>query len=344
MLFHRDTFRSLHARWLSLAIVALVASSLAYAWEWRLIGTLPGGGSRVGLVLGVLAGLICLFEFALVGRKTRWFRTRRRILGVPLGSAKAWMAAHIWLGLLAVPLVFLHSGFQFGGPLTTALAWLFAIVIASGAGGLALQNVLPRLITDAIPEETIYSQIDTVGRQYAADAVRLAQRYAGPGPHGLWDEFQTLAGNERGVVDRGSARGMVGDDVLVVGAPRRVGTIVSPTPRGELEQPIAVDSPELHAALRDRIVEFLSTGRAGSADFSSVSRIRWYFDDLRRRVVRDAAPAIDQIEALCLQRRQLERQRSLHLALHCWLSVHLPLSVAMMWLLIAHVFGALMYA
>ncbi len=334
VLFHRDTFRSLHARWLALAIVAFAASALAYVWEWRLIGALPGGGSRVGLVLGVVAGIICLFEFALVGRKTRWFRTRRRILGLSIGSAKAWMAAHIWLGLLAVPLVFLHSGFQFGGPLTTALAWLFALVIASGAAGLVLQNILPRLITDSIPEETIYSQIDTVGRQFAADAVRLAQRYAGPGPRGLWDDFESQFAAERGVAG----------DVLVVGAPRRVGTIVTPTPHGELEKPLAADSPELHAALRDQVVAFLSTGRAASADFSSVARIRWYFEDLRRRVVRDAAPAIDQIESLCLQRRQMERQKNLHVVLHCWLSVHLPLSVALMWLLVAHVFGALLYA
>ncbi|MFM7072571.1 MAG: hypothetical protein ACKO38_12345 [Planctomycetota bacterium] len=364
MLFHRDTFRSLHARWLALSVVAFAASAAAYVWEWRTLGALPGGGSRVGLTLGVVAGVICLFELALVGRKTRWFRARRRILGIPVGSAKAWMAAHIWLGLLAVPLVFMHSGFQFGGPLTTALAWFFAVVIASGVAGLALQNVLPRLITDAIPEETIYSQIDNVGRQFALDAVRLAQRYAGPGPRGLWDDFETQSGtfggsadptwsdNSRASDSRASDSGAGQSnaarprtrDALVVGAPRRVGTIVTPTPQGELERPLAAEAPELHAALRERVVAFLSTGRSESADFSSVDRIRWYFDDLRRRVVRDVAPAIDQIEALCLQRRQLQRQKTLHVALHCWLSIHLPLSVALIWLLIAHVVGALLYA
>jgi hypothetical protein len=152
----------------------------------------------------------------------------------------------------------------------------------------------------------------------------------------MWDDFETEApsGSDR----RGSG------DVLVVGAPRRVGTIVNPTPFGDREQPLAIEAPELHAALRERIVGFLTTGRAASADFSTVPRIRWYFDDLRRRVVRDVAPAIDQIESLCLQRRQMERQKTLHVLLHCWLSVHLPLSVVMMWLLVAHVFGALMYA
>lgn len=359
VLFHRDTFRSLHARWLALSAVAFATSAAAYVWEWRTLGALPGGGSQVGLTLGVVAGVICLFELALVGRKTRWFRARRRILGFPIGSAKAWMAAHIWLGLLAVPLVFMHSGFQFGGPLTTALAWFFAVVIASGVAGLVLQNVLPRMITDAIPEETIYSQIDNVGRQFALDAVRLAQRYAGPGPRGMWDDFETQTGtlgsstgqtwsnNSRVSDSRVSDSRMAGSparDVLVVGAPRRVGTIVTPTPQGELERPLAAEAPELHAALRERVVAFLSTGRSESADFSSVDRIRWYFDDLRRRVVRDVAPAIDQIEALCLQRRQLQRQKTLHIALHCWLSIHLPLSVALIWLLVAHVVGALLYA
>ena len=42
------------------------------------------------------------------------------------------MKAHIWLGLLAVPLLILHSGFYFRNLEATFLLLLFVIVILSG--------------------------------------------------------------------------------------------------------------------------------------------------------------------------------------------------------------------
>src|SRR5258708_37608142 len=109
-------------------------------------GRWPGGGSLTGLVLGTLAAAIFLFELALVGKKTKTFRTARW-----MPRAQTWMKAHIWLGLLTVPLVVLHSGGRFGGTLTTLFIAVFGLVIASGVWGLLLQNVLPRLLLDAAP-------------------------------------------------------------------------------------------------------------------------------------------------------------------------------------------------
>ena len=59
-----------------------------------------------------------------------WPRKHFRVWRI--GMVKTWLRAHIWLGLLTVPLILLHSGFTWGGQLTTILAWLFIIVIASG--------------------------------------------------------------------------------------------------------------------------------------------------------------------------------------------------------------------
>src|SRR4051812_46992801 len=137
-------------------------------------GRWPGGGSLSGLVLGSLAGVICLFELALVAKKTKTFRTARWML-----SAQTWMKAHIWLGLLTVPLVILHSGGRIGGTLTTLFVIVYCIVIASGLWGLAMQKMLPRLLLEAAPAETVYSQIDRVGHQYAAQARRLVQLSCG---------------------------------------------------------------------------------------------------------------------------------------------------------------------
>jgi hypothetical protein len=44
------------------------------------------------------------------------------------------------------------------------------------------------------------------------------------------------------------------------------------------------------------------------------------------------------------ERRELERQRRLHLWLHGWLFVHVPLSYAMLIFTAWHIFGALRFA
>jgi hypothetical protein len=331
VLIYRATLPALHRAWLAATLVILLVCLAGYVVEWRLnarqVGgdRLPGGGSVAGLSCGVLAGLICLFEAALVVRKTRWFRTRRRILGIPLGTARAWMAAHVWLGLLAVPLVALHCGLRFGGTLSWLLAWTFILVIASGVIGLVLQNILPRLMTDAVPDETIYSQIDEVGRQLATDAVRLAQLYGGASA-----ELASELPEEPAELLASSAR-------------RRVGTIVPLTRQPRADLPAGSDSPELRRAVIDDIAPYLRTGKSSTGSLASPQRIAWYFDDLRRRVGPDARPAVDEIEALCLRRRQFNLQARIHFWLHGWLSVHLPLSVALVWLLAAHVVGALIY-
>jgi hypothetical protein len=331
VLLDRKHFTPLHRNWLVAVILVGTACGAWFGWTWLESGRVPGGGSWPGLTFGIAAGLICLFEAALVVRKTSWFRARRTLLGSPLGTARSWMAAHIWLGLLAVPLVALHAGLQFGGTLSWLLAWIFIAVIVSGGVGLVLQNVLPRLLTEAVPDETIYSQIDVVGSQFAADAARLARLYGGPGP----DEWTEL---EHAPSTRPSSA-----EVVTAGAPRRVGTIVERSRHPEVHLPRGADSPDLHRAVKDEVVEFLRTGRSPSGKLGSPQQIQWFFDDLRRRVRPEARPAVDQIEALCHRRRQFNLQVWIHFWLHSWLSIHLPLSVALIWLLAAHVVGAIVY-
>ena len=337
MLVNRQTIPRLHRIWLLMVLVILGAAIGWYVAEWRGMDRAPGGGSRVGLGLGVISALLCAFEFAIVIRKTSWFRTRRRIFGIPTGTARTWMAAHIWLGLLVLPLAILHSGFQLGGALTSWLGITFLVVIGSGILGLVLQNILPRLMTAQVPEETIYSQIENVGQQFASDALRLARLYGGKGPEGFWGDWeQRLAG---------AARQDEALDVEIAraGAPRRVGTMVSRAPRVSESIPRDADSPDLRRAVRDDVLDFLSSGKASGDKFSTAQRISWYFDDLRRRVRPEMTTAVDQIERLCLRRRQHQTQRRIHFWLHSWLSIHLPLSVALMVLLVAHIIVAVIY-
>jgi hypothetical protein len=115
------------------------------------------GGTLPGLAFGVAGFATMVFAGLLAARKQaparRW------------GSAQAWMRGHIWLGLLSVPLILFHAGFGWGGLLEIVLWILFALVIGSGIFGLAVQQVLPRLLTSRIPLETFVEQHGYLARR-----------------------------------------------------------------------------------------------------------------------------------------------------------------------------------
>ena len=120
---------------IAIAAVSLLAA-VAYVAEWSAEGRLPGGSSRTGFLYGVVGGLIILFELLL------W--PRKRVRSWRIGSAQLWLRAHVWLGLLSVPLVVMHARLFFiGGLMNLALMGAFVIVIASGIWGLVLQQFLP---------------------------------------------------------------------------------------------------------------------------------------------------------------------------------------------------------
>jgi|GEM_PF-6106312 len=133
------------------ACTALLLSLLLIGWyaiaSWSR-GSWLGGGSLPGLVLGTVAALIILFEMALWPRKLL-----RRMRLFP---TRYWMSAHIWFGLACLPIAIAHSGLHWGGWLTTLLMWLLIVTVASGAVGLALQNIIPKWMLRQIPAETIH--------------------------------------------------------------------------------------------------------------------------------------------------------------------------------------------
>jgi hypothetical protein len=311
-------FWKLHGRWLVFVSLATFGTSIWTAIAARANDRWPGGGSLSGLTLGFFAAAIFVFEMALLVRKTKPFRTARW-----LGTAKAWMKAHIWLGLLTMPLVVLHSGGRLGSTLTTMLVLSFAMVIGSGIWGLAMQNILPRMMLAEVPSETVYSQIDNVGRQYAEQARRLVMAACGG----------TATDDPR------SAEAVP----ALAGAARRVGLQVERSPQPRITNQRPIESPVIEQALQAELLPYLETGRVPQQRWATREGQAWYFDDLRLRVVPELRALVGQLEELCERRRQLNVQQRLHFWLHNWLWLHVPLSAALMMLLAAHVVFALMY-
>lgn len=325
MLSDRKAFVALHLRWFIAAVVATAAAVAWYGWEAAGQNRWPGGSSLVGLTYGVLAGGIIVFECLLGLRRTRLFRTARW-----LGSAQLWMKAHIWLGLLAVPLVVMHTGLQWGGWLSTLAAGAFALVTASGIFGWWMQNLIPRWLIEAVPTETIHSRIDDVAQQLCADACRLVGIVT-PNVANAKLDFQRTGQRS---------------NVIVAGASRRVGTMVERMPRARQESPQELVVPELlrEAVARD-IEPFLRSGRSEHCGLNAAQRSGWYFEELKRRINdRELQIVVGQLDQLCERRRQMNLQQKLHWWLHGWLSVHLPLAMVLLILLIGHIWFALRYS
>jgi hypothetical protein len=313
----------LHRRWV-LAVVALAAFASAwYVAERVRTGIWPGGSSLPGSTFGVAGGLLILFEaFLWVRKKVRAWR---------IGRAQVWMRAHIWLGLLCLPLLVYHSGFRMGGTLSTVLMVLLLVVIASGVWGLVLQQFLPSRLLEDVPAETIYSQIDRVAGQLRAEAGALVLAVCGPA------EDEQAQPQEQEADYQASARH------LVVGAVRSAGRVQGKVLETRSPAAPVAGSEPLRAAFHKVIEPYLLRGRASALALRQPAQAAMMFKELRTRLAPAAHPAIDTLEGLCDQRRQLDTQRRLHFWLHNWLWVHLPLSAALVVLMFIHAWAALRY-
>jgi hypothetical protein len=127
------------------------------------------GGTPLGLTFGAISLSIFVFA-ALLG-------VRKKVVLWRIGNLQRWLRAHIWLTLLTIPLVILHSGFRLGGPMTTLLMVLYAIVMVSGIYGLALQHQLPRIMKERLPAETVYEQIPHIRTQLFAAATKMRDSF-----------------------------------------------------------------------------------------------------------------------------------------------------------------------
>jgi hypothetical protein len=301
MLINRD-----HRGWAGATLLGAALLGAAYAVSVANAPHGPSGGSRAGLAFGIL-GTTCMVVAALLSAR-KLVRTRR------LGSAQAWMRAHLWLGLLAVPCIWFHSGFALGGRLTTVIMTLFYVVIASGLVGVLLQHVVPAAMTRQVPLETVRGQIDTVVERLATDAYELVASIAGP-IDAAADERARLAAEEE----------------LVKRRPAEWKRVARQRP-AEAPPPEAAEVRELYlTTIRPYL---LGSRRPGAAP------------DVRPLLLRapeEWRPKLERLQGLCEEARQLAVQQRLHRVLHGWLFIHAPLSLALFVLVAFHIAFALRY-
>ena len=175
-------FNRVHVPWALFVVVATLCATWLYLGNFQ-AGLLPPGlqlphawmqkpsdhrsvgGTPLGLAFGAIALGIFIFA-ALLG-------VRKKLVLWRIGTVQRWLRAHIWLTFLTIPLVLLHSGFRFGGPMTTLLIVLYVIVMVSGIYGLALQHQIPHIMKERLPAETVYEQIPHIRAQLYAAAEKM---------------------------------------------------------------------------------------------------------------------------------------------------------------------------
>lgn len=294
-----------HRAWAALTLVILLASAAWYAFYASRAPDGPRGGTFEGLVFG-FAGTACIFFAAFLG-------VRKRRPAWRIGRASVWLRGHLWLGALAFPLVCFHAGFGWGGPLASVLMGSFWLVFLTGLFGLALQQVLPKLMTEQLPQETVYEQIDHVRGELLDEAVALVR---GTGA--------------RRAVARAKKSGAVTGRVVESRA------AVEAVDEDQSRKPLVL-------FLDEEIRPFFKRGGVRGSPLANLHARAAMFEGLKTRCEPSLHPIVDDLEALCEQRAQLARQRRMHHWLHGWLLVHVPLSWLMVVLTGVHAVMALWY-
>lgn len=300
-----------HHRWMAAAAAIAIAAGLLYL-PYAGRAAAPSGGSWPGLAYGV-AGFALMVFAGLLG-------ARKKVPVWRLGRAQTWMRGHLWLGLVSLPLIVLHAGVTFGTGLTLVLMWLLIIVTVSGVGGAWLQHTMPRRMLRELPMETIYEQIEHVRAQLLMEADTIVADACGK------LEIETVAPAARA----GGAAGTRGEGAAAASA-------LATTDRIDAEE-----SSPLREFYRHEMRPFVARPRAPHplAD-SRIAAAR--FEKVRTLVPLPFHGAIHDLENICEEERQLRRQSRMHVILHGWQLIHVPLSIALLALAVVHVVMALRF-
>jgi hypothetical protein len=293
--------------WIVATVVMFVIATALYVPYARAQLHGPSGSTWQGLTYGVVGTVFMVFAMLLSARK--------RLRTLRIGRAFWWAHAHVWLGLLAYPLILYHAGFRWGQPfgMTWWLMLLFTVIVVSGVIGLILQNVVPTKMLRELPMETIYEQADRVVGELRNEADRIVENAADA------DTTQERA-FERDAVPAGGAVATVTRSSALAKGRQVLKDFYSTDVRPFLDR----DVP--------------AAGRLMSLTTASAA-----FDQVRLALPKELHEHLTDLQSIVDERRQVARQKRMHHVLHGWLMIHVPLSFALSLLAVVHIVVALRY-
>lgn len=293
---------STHRKWALYTALGFLAALAVYLPYATLSRSGPSGGSPIGLAYGV-AGYGLMIFAALLSIRKRYTVWR-------IGRAQTWMRGHLWLGLVSYPLILFHAGFAFGGSLTRVMMWMFTLVIITGLLGAGLQHYIPRYMTERVPMETIYYQIERVQAQLVNEA------------DAQFESFSEPESGSGGVLVTATVGAMTGTTLIRLS--------------GEA-------AAKLMTIYHNTIRPYLSTPRFYDHELADRGASKLVFAHMRTVAPESLHALVDDLENICEEKRDLDRQARLHRILHSWLLVHVPLSYALIVLGAVHAVMALRF-
>lgn len=302
--------------WIVFTILAAVAAIVSYCYFARKMlengGTVPTGSTGPGLVYGT-AGFLLMIFCGLLG-------ARRAVRIWRLGRAKAWLNAHIWLGLLAFPLILCHSGFLMGHSLTLWLMILFIIVEITGIIGVMLQQYIPTIMLQMVKNESTFEQIPEVIQKLKMDAAVITACCCGK----ISGKLSTAQVEE---IEKKKAEKLKKDTDFK----EKYGKVAPATPDEEKK------SLPLMNFYLEEVEPFLSPKYNRDSKLAEQRKAAAVFTHVQTLLPQKLHLALDEIQGLCEERRQLQMQTRLHWYLHSWEYIHIPLSYLLLALSAFHV-------
>jgi hypothetical protein len=229
---------------------------------------------------------------------------RKRSYRSSQGSVQGWLSAHVYLGLALLIVATLHTGFQFGWNIHTLAYILMCVVIASGVVGVVMYVRLPRAMSVNRAAQTREQMLEEI-----ADIDTRVLRLAGRLPDFVKDALQS-----------NRDRTALGGSVLAVLGGRDRSSVLLPAPTGGARLVPNADQGAL--------LDWLSGELARSKD---AEQSRVYHD------------VLSLIGARRLAVKRLRRDARIRGWLEIWLYVHVPMTVALLAALIAHVISVFLY-
>lgn len=300
-------------RWLKSSLALTAASIAVYAWHDPIGG--PDGGTWVGYGLGGLAAAIILLLL--------WYGIRKRRFSSNAGTVRGWLSAHVYLGVALIVIATLHTGFEFGWNIHTAAFGLMLAVVLSGLYGVYAYRRYPASMTTnrtGVGPQAMLEEIGSLEQQ----AVELADR---------------IDDSTHQIVLRSLRNTSIGGGVIAQlrgGRPRKAEREEQKAEAflEEKNRTLIANLDEIKQHEADRIMRAESTMRfvagqlAEAQPGQQVARIRELMDLLGRR--RELVRRLNQD----IQHRAL---------LQIWLYLHVPLSIALLAALSAHIVAVFTY-
>lgn len=291
-------------RYLWVAFLLCLASLIAYFWH-QPVGAPPNGGTWLGYTLGGIGAALILWLL--------WFGIRKRRYRSGVGTLRGWLSAHVYLGSSLILIALLHSGFQVGWNVHTLALTLMLLVIFSGFFGVFAYLRYPALMTRNRDNATRDAMIEEIAELDQA-ALQLADA-VDPAIHAI-----VLRSIERTVLGGGVWAQLTARDGSAEALENLRQAASSKEKGGDKAAPAANRGQTMIV-----MVDFLA-GQTKSDKQSE--NLRKLIDLMTRKKVLAERVARDiQLQAL----------------MEIWLYVHVPLSIALLGALIAHVVSVLFY-